>query len=87
MKIYVIIDEDRHLEPGVAAYVNREDAIFRVKSDYLDGVENVKIEEVKGFEFFASYGYEGQSIKIRRTQLIGSEDLEEKAWKYDQLSK
>lgn len=69
MKIYWVLMEDRHVDPDVALFRDRDKAI-RFAKDFAHEEDGWEIEEYtpRGWHYAASWG-EGNSVSVREVEL------------------
>jgi hypothetical protein len=71
-KIYVVMIRDRHSDPVVATFEDRDWAISyarRTAKQYCRFPEDYKELDIRGWEFHAEYSCESDSVTVIRTTL------------------
>jgi len=77
MKIYLVINEDRHCDVGVYPYYDKEKAIERAKSIADDGCrgyqEDIEIDNCEGDKdgwiINIIYSCEGDKVRVEESEL------------------
>ena len=73
-KYYIAITEDSSVDVEVSLFDNREHAIEWAKAESIEiaqtNRDEYQEEEIKGWEFYATFSCEGDSIRVVETELL-----------------
>lgn len=67
MKVYALMQQDRHFEPDVEIYTDRDKAIAAAKATAKKSAReqsDYEESEVDGWEFCAYYSCEGDMVRV-----------------------
>jgi len=65
MKIYVLVNEDRHISPDIRLFLDKEQAIEMARRDAKEyGGDQYSECVVEGWLFYATYSSEGDCFYI-----------------------
>lgn len=72
MKLYVLLIEDRHCDPQVRLFQDRDKAVataIQVAEEYCHEKGDIEMLNVAGWIYFATYSCEGDSVRVTEEEV------------------